>query len=163
MTVMSSRIPAAVDYLVTTITSTLGANAHVFDGPPANGTELELNNRVWIGYSPVSPDLPAVTGDQDFAALGARSRNENFAIVCAVEYWDGSGAFTVLRAAAFALLRQIETLLRGTGGNPGDCTLGGAVQFAGLSGGIEVHQGSTTEGPSVLLQFHITCRARLTS
>jgi hypothetical protein len=163
VTITTSSIPAALDNLLTTTTAAFGTTAHVFDGAPAADTELFLNDRVWIGYSPINPDLPAVTGDQDFAALGARSRNETFAIVCAVEHWDGSGTFSALRAGAFGLLRQVETLLRGTGGNPGDCTLGRTVLFAGLSGGIEVHQAETPNGPTVLIQFHISCRARLTS
>lgn len=163
MSPTTSSIPAAIDYLVTAITTALGTTAHVFDGPPFSDTTLALDDRVWIGYSPLNPDLPAATGDQDFGPLGARSRNEEYAIVCALEHWSGSTAVQPLRAGAFALLRQIEILLRGTGGNPGDCTLAGAVLFAGISGGIEVHQGQTANGASVLIQFHITCRARLTS
>lgn len=158
----TSSMAAAVDYLVTTVTTALGSGAHVFDGPPITGTELTFDDRVWIGYSPVSPDLPAVVGDQQFAALGARSRNEEYAIVCAVEHWSGDPAMRALRDGAMSLLAGIETLLRGTGGNPGDCTLGGAVLFAQISGGIELHQAETPNGASVLIQFHVQCRARLT-
>ncbi|MDH6111919.1 hypothetical protein P3T36_006898 [Kitasatospora sp. MAP12-15] len=158
----TSSIGAAVDYLVTACTTALGTTAHVFDGPPVGDTQLQLDDRIWIGYSPVSPDLPAATGDQQFAALGARSREETVAIVCAVEHFSGTTAMRLLRDGAFALLATVETLLRGTGGNPGDCTLGGAVLFAQLSGGIEVHQAQTPAGASVLIQFHVQCRARLT-
>ncbi|MDH6134657.1 hypothetical protein P3T37_004061 [Kitasatospora sp. MAA4] len=158
----TSSIGAAVDYLLTACTTALGTTAHVFDGPPVGDTQLSLDDRIWIGFSPVSPDLPAATGDQQFAALGARSRDETFAVVCAVEHFGGTTAMRQLRDGAFALLATVETLLRGTGGNPGDCTLGGAVLFAQLSGGIEVHQAQTPAGASVLIQFHVQCRARLT-
>lgn len=159
----TSAIAAAVDYLVTAATTAYGTTTQVFDGIPPSATELTYPQRIYIGYSPVNPELPIATGDQDFAALGARSRNEHFAIVCAAEYWSGDPTIKPLRDGAFAVLAQVELLLRGTGGNPGDCTLGGAVLYAQISGGIEVHQGQTTSGASCLVQFHITCRARLTT
>ncbi|WP_051943879.1 hypothetical protein [Streptacidiphilus rugosus] len=159
----TSAISAAVDYLVTAATTAYGTSAHVFDGPPATDTALDLDDRIWIGFDPVNEGVPAVTGDQEFAALGARSRNETFEIVCAVEHWSGDSTFRGLRDGAFALLAQVEMLLRGTGGQPGDCTLGGAVLYAQVSGGIELHQSSTANGAAVLVLFHISCRARLTS
>lgn len=158
----TSTMAAAIDYLVTACTSAFGSTAHVFDGPPSADTQLTLDDRVWIGYSPISPDLPAAAGDQQFATLGARSRDETYAIVCAVEHFGGDTTMRPLRDGAFALLATVETLLRGTGGNPGDCTLGGAVLFAQISGGLEMHQAQTPAGASVLVQFHVQCRARLT-
>jgi hypothetical protein len=153
---------AAIDYLVTACTTAFGNGAHVFDGAPVSGTELTLDDRIWIGYSPISPDLPAAAGDQTFATLGGRSRDENYAIVCAVEHFSGDTTMRPLRDGAFGLLATVETLLRGTGGNPGDCTLGGAVLFSQIAGGLEVHQAETPSGAAVMIQFHVQCRARLT-
>lgn len=158
----TSSIAAAIDYLVTACTTAVGASAHVFDGPPPGDTELVLDDRIWIGYSPLGPDLPAAAGDQQFATLGARTRDETYSLVCAVEHFGGDTAMRPLRDGALALLATVETQLRGTGGNPGDCTLGGNVLFAQIAGGIEVHQAQTPAGASVLVQFHVSCRARLT-
>jgi hypothetical protein len=162
VTITTSSIGAAIDYLVTTVTTAM-PGAQVFDGPPASGTELTLADRVWIGFSPANPELPAATGEQDFATLGAHSRNETSAIVCAVEHEDGATVMQPVRAQAFALLRTIETLLRGYGGDPGDTTLDGAVLSSGIGTGIEVFQAQTSNGASVMVQFHIQCTARLTA
>lgn len=163
MSITTSSIPAAVDYLVTTCTKTFGSTVQVMDGPPVSGTELTANDRLWIGYSPLSPDLPAVTGDQQFANLGARSRNETYAIVCAIEQWSGDPTMQALRDGAFSLLATVETLLRGTNGDPGDTTLGRAVLFSQIAGGIQVDTQMDTSGAGVLIQFHVKCTARLTA
>ncbi|MEY9837100.1 hypothetical protein [Streptacidiphilus sp. EB103A] len=162
MTITTSSMAAAIDYLVTACSNAFGTTAHVFDGPPIGDTALVLDDRIWIGYSPISAGLAAANGTQDFAALGARSRNETYSVLCAVEHWSGATDMRPLRDGAFVLLRQVETLLRGTGGTPGDCTLGGAVLFAQLAGGLELHQAQTPDGASVLIQFYVQCRARLT-
>jgi hypothetical protein len=163
VTITTSSIGAAIDYLVSACTSTFGDDALVFDGVPSSGTELTLADRIWIGFSPANPELPVAVGEQEFATLGARSRNETSAIVCAVEHADGSTAMQPVRDGAFALLRTVETLLRGTGGDPGDTTLGGAVLFSGIGSGIEVYQAQDSNGASVLIQFHVQCTARLTA
>ena len=163
MTITTSSIGAAIDYLVTACTAAFGATALVFDGVPSSGTELTLADRIWIGFSPPNPELPVAVGDQEFATLGAYTRNETSAIVCAVEHGSGSTAMQPARDQAFALLRTVETLLRGVGGNPGDTTLGGAVLFSGIGSGIEVYQTQDTNGANVLIQFHVQCTARLTA
>lgn len=159
----TSSIPGAMDYLVQAATKALGTGVQVMDGPPITGTELTASDRLWIGYSPLAPDLPAATGDQQFATLGARSRDETYAVLCAIEQWSGDPTMQALRDGAFALLATVETLLRGTGGNPGDTTLGGAVLYSQIAGGIEVMPTEDTTGAGLGIQFHIQCRARLTS
>lgn len=159
----TSSIPAAIDYLVQAATTAFGSSVQVTDGPLVSGTEPTAQDQLWIGYSPLNEELPAVVGDQDFAALGARSRNENYAILCCLIQWSGDPATKALRDSAFALLATVETLLRGTGGNPGDCTLGGAVLYSQISGGIEVMPTEDTTGAGLAIQFHVQCRARLTS
>ena len=162
MTITTSSIGAAIDYLVTAVTAAM-PTANVFDGPPTSDTELTLDDRVWIGYSPIDPQLPASTGSQDFRGIGARRRDEDFAIVCAVEHWSGDTTIQPLRDGAFALLAGVETLLRGTGGDPGDTTLDGSVLYCGIGGGIEVYQAQTSNGASVMIQFHIQCHNVLTA
>jgi hypothetical protein len=162
MTITTSSIGAAIDYLVTAVTTAM-PTATVFDGPPVTDTQLTFDDRVWIGYSPLDPQLPAAAGGQDPRGLGARRRDEDFAIVCAVEHWSGDTTMQPLRDGAFTLLAAVETLLRGTGGAPGDTTLGGTVLWSGIGGGLEVYQAQTANGASVMIQFHIQCHNVLTA
>ncbi len=162
MSITTSSIAAAIDYLVTAVTTAM-PNANVFDGPPTSDTQLTFDDRVWIGYSPLDPQTPAAAGDQDFHGLGALRRDEDYAIVCAVEHWTGETAMQPIRDGAFALLAAVETLIRGIGGNPGDTTLGGNVLWSGIGGALEVSQAQTTNGASVMIQFHIQCHNVLTA
>lgn len=164
----TSAIPAAIDYLVKACRAAFGETARVFDGPHINDAELARQDLVWIGHNPLTdvgiPE-PVVTGDQSFATLGARSRDETFAIVCAIEHWSGSTDMQPTRAAAFALLARIEQLLRGTpaSGGIGDATLGGAVLYAQIGGGMETYHMQSDRGSSCAVVFHISCMARLTT
>ena len=170
----TSTMFAAIDYLVTTSQAAWAndSTAYVFDGPTPAGFDQEFPNKIWIGADPIQDDAPgfeAVTGDQDFATISqGRTRDERFAIACAVEHWDGGTDLKVARTAAKGYLATFETFLRGTAATagPGDCTLGGALGpsgYAQLAGGQALHQEQQTTGCLCLITFHITCRARLTT
>lgn len=168
----TSTIGAAIDYLASTAAALYAAygaandvTIQVIDGPPTAASQETIQSMVWIGFDPDNPELPVVVGDQQFATLGARTRDESYAIACCVQYWSGDAAnVKAVRDGAFALLAQFETMLRGsplTG--PGDCTLGGAVLFAQIAGGIDYSQLSGSNGLIGQINFHVTCRSRLTS
>ena len=172
MSTITSAIPGALDYLVTTATSTYATYAAannltclVLDGPAPVDAEETYPCIVWVGFDPNNPEMPAVLGDQQFATLGARTRDETFTIVNTVRYWTGDvTAVQPTRDQAFALLAQFETMLRGTPLNgPGDCTLGKNVLFSQISGGINYTPIRASGGLIGEIVFHVTCRARLTS
>jgi hypothetical protein len=172
MSTVTSTAGAALDYLVTTATGIYAAYAAangltclVLDGPAPVDSEETYPVVVWVGFDPNNPENPVVVGDQEFAALGARTRNETFTIVNTVRYWTGdTTAVKTVRDQAFALLAQFETMLRGTPLNgPGDCTLGGNVLFSQISGGLQYTPISSGSGLIGEITFHVSCRSRLTS
>lgn len=164
MTVATSSIPAALTALVTAATAAF-PTALVFDGPMLVVDEEAWPDRVTIGWDgDTEANTTAVEGDQDFNALNRGvTRDENYKIVCSVTHIDGNNDTTEARNAAFALLASFEKLLRGVPPNgSGDVTLGGAVLWAHVAGGIAVDYVATENGTACHITFHVTCRARLT-
>lgn len=164
MSVATSSIPAALSYLVAAAKAAFPA-ALVFDGPMLVVDQEAGADRVTIGWDG-DPDTSsaAVEGDQDFNALNRGvTRDEDFRIVCSVTHWDGNSDTAAARTAAFALLAAFERLMRGYPPNgTGDVTLGGAVLWAGVKGGITVDYAADANGTACHIVFHVTCRARLT-
>jgi hypothetical protein len=173
MTTITSAIPRAMDYLASTAATVYAAYAtansmtiEVFDGPPPAASQGTVQAQVFVGFDPDNAELPVVVGDQEFGPLGARTRNETFEIACCARYWSGDSTnVKAVRDIAFDLLAQFETMLRGSPavGGPGDTTLGGNVLFSQISGGIDYTQLSGSSGLIGQINFHIACRARLTS
>lgn len=170
----TSTIPAAIAYLVATAKAAWAndQSVYVFDGPTPAGFDQEFANKVWIAADPTQEDAPGfevVVGDQSAATLTqGRTRDESYAIVCAIEHWDGGTDLAEARTVAFGYLATFEGFLRGIPslGGPGDVGLAGALGPSGwaqLSGGIAVHQDQQTKGCVCLITFHVSCRARLTT
>jgi hypothetical protein len=166
MTVTVSAISPAIAALVAAAKTAYNtAKVDVLEGPPVTALDDTYSQRVWIGYNPLNPEEPSATGDQEFATLGARSRNEDFTVVCCCEYWTGDPTPSTARLGAFALLSAFEPLLRGTpgSGGPGDATLGRVVLWSQIAGGIDYAAEQSSNGVVGRVVFHVTCRARLTS
>jgi hypothetical protein len=165
VSVQTSSIPAAWNYLVATAKTKFASSVLVCDGPMPVVDLEDFQDRVTIGWDG-SPEsyTDAVDGEQDFNALNrAVSRDENYSIVCSVTHWDGNNDVSGARTAAFALLATFEQILRGVPPNgTGDATLGGAVLFAGIGGGIQAWPALTDKGAAFTIVFHVKCRARLT-
>lgn len=166
MTVQTSSINAALTYLVNAATTAFNASGQlVLDGLPKVVDQQTYPEVITIGWDgDLDTITPAVEGDQDFAALNRSvTRNENFRIVCSVMHWDGEDTVTNARNAAFGLLATFEKLLRGYPPNgTGDVTLGGAVTFAQIAGGIAVDYTADANGVACRIVFHVTCYTRLT-
>lgn len=106
---MTSRIPATIDALVAAFTA---AGIQTYDGPVLTG---EYTPGVFVGYDAdweVS-DLKSVSSTQTWASLGQRARTEDFTVMCGLVAVDGGGVAKTARDTAFALLAQVETVLRG--------------------------------------------------
>ena len=164
MTVATSTIPAAISYLVTAAKAAF-PTALVLDGPMVVADSEAAADRVTIGWDG-DPDAytPAVEGDQNFNALNRGvTRDEDYRIVCSVLHWDGNSDMAAARSAAFALLATFERLMRGYPPNgTGDVTLGGAVLWAHVAGGIQAEYAADSSGTACHVVFHVTCHARLT-
>jgi hypothetical protein len=165
MTVQTSAILGAWNYLVTAAVAAYGPTVSVFDGPFPVVDASAAQDRVTIGWDGDENTFDAaVTGSQAFRNLDRGiTKDETFEIVCSVTHWDGNNSIASARTAAFGLLATFERLMRGLPPNgSGDVTLGGAVQFAGIGGGMSVIPGLSEDGAFVTIIFHVACTARLT-
>lgn len=157
MPVTTSRVPAAVDALVSLCTtSTALAGVTIIDGPPI----IDLSNPdiVAIGWQPAEGASVALT--QEFASAGARTRDEQFTITCYAEARSGDTDIASRRIRAFELVAAVETALRATDAAPMAPTLLGTVLWAQVTAGDLVQEQATT-GAIVGLAFTVSCFARI--
>jgi hypothetical protein len=153
----SSAIPAAIDALLEILGVAPGlSGVQVIDGPPIG--DMSAQDYVAIGWQEDSEE--AVQMEQDFNAAGARTRDENFTILCWLDTWTGDSDVRARRVRAFALLAAIEDAIRASGASPAAPTLNGTVLWAHLTGGL-LKQANTDKGARAGLAFTITCRARI--
>ncbi|MFJ2718997.1 hypothetical protein [Streptomyces sp. NPDC087437] len=153
---LTSRVPAAVDGLLTALRAAPGLNGvAVVDGPPS--VNLTARKYVFVGWQP-GGDI-AVSLAQTFNSAGARTRDETFQIAGYIEVRAGDKDMKARRDDAFAILGEIETALRATNDVPDAPTLGGAVLWAHLTAG-DLSQ-AQAEGSVAGLAFTVTCQARI--
>jgi hypothetical protein len=158
---LTSRVPAVIDYLVTTFTAatTLGAAASpvsVYDGPVVTETPAQLT--LWVGMDdPDSEEAPVgAESESQWAALGAMARDEEISVHCVAEAWSGDTDVKATRLAAYGIVAAVETLLRA------DASLGGVLP----SGWCEVtrmqlRQNNVPQGAVARVAFQVVCRARI--
>lgn len=150
----TSTIPAAIDGLLALLAARPAlAGVPLYDGPPLS--ETSTPHRIVVGYDGTDQ---SVDGDQEWASSpyqAPTSRDERYVIRCLAEAWTGSTTLKSARDDAFTLLAEIEQAVRG------DPTLGGAVLYAGLGGGITVQQPQTDAGALCSVTFGVVCRARI--
>lgn len=152
----SSAVPAAINQLLTVLRNPPIPNAVVVDGPPTGDVSTE--DIIAVGWQPEGDQAAELA--QTFSSAGARDRNEDFVITGWIDVWSGDTPFAATRARAFELLGVVEGRLRATGPNPEAPTLGGAVQWAHLTGG-SLRQSHTDQGARVALGFTVSCHARI--
>lgn len=165
MSVQTSSIPAAWNYLVATAKTKFAASVLICDGPIPVADLEEYQDRVTIGWDGSAETFnDAVEGTQDFNALNlGLTKDETYALVCSVTHWDGNNDVSAARTAAFGLLATFEQMLRGVPPNgTGDVTLGRAVLFAGVGGPIQAWPALTSDGAAFTIVFRVNCKARLT-
>ncbi|MCG0061738.1 hypothetical protein L0F81_00290 [Streptomyces tricolor] len=153
---MTSRVPAAVDALLTILRAAAGlSDVDIVDGPTAlNLTRLK---RIHVGWQPGAES--AVALEQSFNAAGARTRDEVFQIACYAEARAGDREMKARRDEVFALVGEVETALRATSAAPMAPTLNGTVLWAHLTAG-DLTQ-AQAEGSAAGLAFTVTCQARI--
>src|SRR6266566_3574270 len=158
---ITSRVPATLDYLVTTFTAaaTLGAATPpvaVFDGPVLTEAPAELV--LWVGMGDPDSEEGQVAADSaaEWAALGAQAQNEEFSIHCVAEAWGGADDVKAIRLAAYGIVAAVETLLRA------DVSLGGTLPSGQARvTGSQLRQNNVQTGAVARVAFDINCRARI--
>ncbi len=155
----TSKVPAVIDYLVTTFqaANTLGTATPavaVYDGPPVTQEPAELLLFVGIDDPDTDEAPTSASSEQSWAALGAQAKTEQISIFCTAESWGGDTDVKAIRTAAYGIVAAVENLLRG------DVMLGGLMQFAGVTG-LTLRQNQTTQGAVARVTFQIEGQARI--
>jgi len=156
----TSRAGVAQDALVALATAQL-PGVDVVDGPPLNWDQITLavpqvgdgTRYLFVGAQPQSATW--LTGQQDFNAAGAVSRDEHFEIICTALGFSGDGMAKTARDAALAVMAGMEQAIRL------DPSLGQAVLYSRVS---TVDRGDVTlnaSGVNVPIIFRVACRAYL--
>jgi hypothetical protein len=153
----TSAVPVAVDALLSILGAAPGlSGVQVIDGPPVG--DMSATEFLAVGWQPESEE--SVQMVQDFNAAGARTRDEDFTILCWAESWTGDRSMPARRTRAFELLAAVEQAIRASGASPTAPTLGGAVLWAHMTG-AQLRQANTDQGVRVGIAFTVTCRARI--
>lgn len=160
MTATTSRIPEAIDALVTSLTTALGTTANVVDGPPLSWDNIQLPENavsetsfLFIGADPNSDT--SADSQQDFNAAGAVSMDEQITIHCTAFVWSGDEKIKSLRDELFAIMATVDQTIRS------DPSLGDAVLYARFAGVDQLSQRQTEDGSDVTATFTVACRAYL--
>ncbi|MGW7085017.1 hypothetical protein ACWGH2_16215 [Streptomyces sp. NPDC054871] len=153
----TSSVPGAIDALLAILRAVPAlAEVEVIDGPPVG--DMADQDLIAIGWSPEGDQ--AVVLAQEFNAVGARTRDEDFTISGWIDSWSGDADVAARRARVFELFGVIEMAVRASGPNPTAPTLGGAVMWAHLTQGV-LQQSNTDQGVRAGLTFTVTCHARI--
>lgn len=125
----------------------------VYDGP--NDVEAAEYAAVWVGYDPTDENAQAVEVEQEWASIGASSKNETGTITNAVAAWSGDTQTHERRQQVAQILSELEAALRD------DVDLGGVVIHTNFGARITLHQQLTAKGNEVLALFTVTYLARI--
>lgn len=112
MATSPSRLPDLVDNFVSRLEAASGlSGVQVVDGPIVSGTAAQ--EQVFVGYdADPEGDAEAASTSQTWAGLGARAKNEDIQLTCAVLVRKGSTAVKPLRDRVFAIFAEVEAVVR---------------------------------------------------
>ena len=147
----TSRLGAVIDALVTTLDA--GTTVEVYDGFPITSTAP--TDFVIVGGTD-DPDDDGASLDQSWAGLGAKARDEEGEIRCAVISQSGDTVLKIHRDRALVILGELEAAIRA------DPTLGGVVASGWLhvTGG-SLNQQQNANGSRARITFTVSYKARL--
>lgn len=151
---MSTQIPEVIDALVDLFTAALPGTT-VVDGPVVAPPVGEW--AVVGGDGPVDEEEEAARSTQLWRGLGARIRDEQIDVVCAVGSSTGNAETSMRprREAATALLTAVEDALRADPGL-GDLATGGAAAVTDIA----LRYPTNSQGLAAVLVFTINIPVR---
>ncbi|WP_406730895.1 hypothetical protein [Streptomyces sp. NBC_01794] len=153
----TSAVPGAIAALLAILRAAAElSDVQVLDGPPTG--DMSAAEYVSVGWQPDGDESVQIV--QDFNAAGARTRDEDFAILCWLDTWTGDSEVSARRVRAFELLAVVESAIRASGGSPAAPTLNGAVLWSHLTNAV-LKQANTDQGVRAGIAFTVTCRARI--
>lgn len=153
---LPSQLGTAIDKLVALVTAAL-PTVKVFDGPEV-GSDWPAQWAVVGGDGPVDQEEDAGRTVQTWNGLGAKTRQEQLTITCAVGSSTGNDETGLKgrRDAALALLAAIETALRADPGLGNFTTGDGAAEMSDAS----LKYVTNVQGLAAVLVFTIAMPVR---
>ena len=146
---MTSRTPAVIDALVTTMTAVLTT----YDGRPVTS---DTPSEFAIVGGTDDPDDESATAEYEWAGLGAKARNQRGDVTCCVVVQSGdTDDVKAKRDRAYVLLNSLETAITA---NP---TLAAVTSGQCLVTSDTLIQRQSTSGAVARLVFTVTFTARI--
>lgn len=151
----SSRVPALIDALVAALQASVDlSGVNIVDGPlVSNSAAAEW---VFVGYDgDPGGEGQATSTQQQWAGIGAKAKNEEISLTCAVLVRSGSTDVKPLRDRAYQIFAAAEAVVRAdpalTLPPPTVCDISDHNFFAE----------QTAQGLQGRLPFTITCTTRI--
>jgi hypothetical protein len=131
-------------------------DVHVVDGDINTG---DAGTFLMVGWDdPDNDRATSATGQQSWAGLGARARDEEGAVTCLVIAWNGDSDLDAARATVKAVTDTVEALHRADPGLAG--TVPG-LMWTGYGTRTELRQWLSDQGAVVTCTFEIAYKARI--
>lgn len=151
----TSRLPALIDALVDAFQASAALSAvRVVDGPLV--TDSAAQEWLFVGYDgDEQGDFTTATTTQEWAGLGAKRKNEDIALTCAVLVQRGSTDVRSCRIRTFEIFAAVEDVLRA------DPALGFDTPTVCAVTDNTFHTEQTSSGVQGRMPFTITCTTRI--
>ncbi|MEU2340064.1 hypothetical protein ABZ608_42165 [Streptomyces sp. NPDC013172] len=151
----TSRVPDLIDALVPRLAASSDlADVKVVDGPLV--TDSAALEWLFVGYDGDNEgDFIAATAQQEWAGLGAKKKNEDITLTCAIVVERGSTEVRSCRSRTYEIFAAVENVLRA------DPSLGFSTPTVCAVTEHTFHQAQTPEGIQGRLPFTVTCTTRI--
>lgn len=107
-----SHVPALIDNFLAALTAAAGLDdVKIIDGPEV--TDSAATEMVVVGFdADPEGEYEAASTTQAWAGLGAKRKNEDIEVTCAVLVRKGSTAVKPVRDRVFAIFAEVEAVVR---------------------------------------------------
>lgn len=150
-----SRVPDLIDNLIAALKASAGlSGVQVVDGPLVSDTAA--SEYVFVGYDGDPEGEFATAGtSQQWAGLGAKAKNEDITLTCAVLVQRGSVDVKACRVRAFEIFAQVEAVVRA------DPALGLPPPTVCSISETSFHTEQTDRGVRGRMPFTLSCTTRI--
>lgn len=151
---VASRVPATLTQLTATATTAVASlGCKVYRGPFVTG---DPGKALFIGYDgDPAGDFRGVVANSEWAGLGARARDEAFAISCSITMNSGDPDVGRVTDDVYAIHTAFEAAVRA------DPSLNQAPRFTAAVAGGELFTMPHPAGLQVRLSFIVSASARI--
>lgn len=151
----TSRVPDLIDALVKALQASPAlSTVKVVDGPLV--TDSAAQEWVFVGYDGDDQgDFTTASTRQDWAGIGAKKKNEDITLTCAILVQRGSTDVRACRVRTFGILAAVEDVLRA------DPSLGLGTPTVCSIAETTFHTEQTAGGVQGRMPLTLTCSTRI--